>query len=160
MSKTLPWMIMTGMATVLLSISFCQPHLLSDSNSFLHNFVNHELLATLGFIVAVTLASSGGLHLELNKLEDETGNEFVRTRKSVRRSAYSLIALFAAAGVLVIVKPLLPSFPVNAAVANSIAILIVFFNLSVLYDLTRTTFAIPTVKKIKALAGAENPPSK
>ncbi len=152
MSKILPWTVLIGLATVLLTISFSQPHLLNDQNAFLKEFISEQLLATLGFILTVTLASAANLHLELNKIEDQTGKKFARTRKSVRRSAYSLMALFAAATLLVIVKPLLPSPPpYNTAVANSLAVLILCFNLSVLYDLTRTVFAIPSISQIKAM---------
>ncbi len=150
MSKTLPWTILVGLTTVLLSISFTNPSFLNDENQFLRNFVNQELLATLGFIMAITIASAGGLHLELNKLQDETSVPFRRTRRSIKRSAYSLLILFAGAVTLVVVKPLLPSAPFSAAVANSLALLIIYFNLSVLYDLTRTVFAIPTAATIKA----------
>jgi len=146
----MPWTILTILATVLLSISFAQPWMLNDNNGFLRGFVNQELLATLGFILAVTLASSASLHLELNKLQDDTGLPFTRTRTAVRRSAYSLLVLFAGAVVLVIAKPLLPAKPPSAALANSAALLIIYFNLMVLYDLTRTVFAIPTAKSIKA----------
>lgn len=151
MAKALPWMILAGLLTVLLSISFTAPYLLDDSNAFLASFVNHELLATLGFIVAVTLASAASVHFELNKLEDATGKLFLRTRKSLKRSAYSLVVLFAGAGLIVIIKPLLPEPPFNRAVANSLAIGIIYFNLSVLLDLTRTVFKIPSVSAIKRM---------
>lgn len=144
-------MILTGLLTVLLSISFMAPHILDDTNAFLSSFVNHELLATLGFIVAVTLASAASVHFELNKLEDATGRAFSRTRQSLKKSAYSLVALFALAGVIVIVKPLLPEPPYNRAVANSFAIAIIYFNLSVLFDLTKTIFKIPSISAIKKM---------
>lgn len=142
-------MILTGLLTVLLTVSFAAPHLLDDRNDFLKNFVNHELLAVLGFIVAVTLASAASVHFELNRLEEETGKAFQRVRGSLRKSAYSLIVLFAVAIVLVIVKPLMPSVPYNAAVANAFAIAIIYFNLSVLLDLTRTAFKIPSAAEIR-----------
>lgn len=145
-------MILIALMTVLLTISFVEPHLLDDRNTFLANFVNHELLGTLGFIVAVTLASAASVHFELNKIEDQTGKPFSRTRSSLKKSAYSLIALFAAAGLVVIVKPLLPTPDYNRAVANSLAIGIIFFNLSVLLDLTRTIFKIPSVENIKRMS--------
>lgn len=149
MSKIIPWTILIGLATILTVISFVAPYLLDDRNTFLAGFVNHELLATLGFIVAVTLASAANVHFELNRIEDQTNRKFLRTRKSLGRSAYSLLFLFMLAGLVVTLKPLLPSPPsYNVALANSIAICIVFFNLSVLFDLTRTVFAIPSVKEI------------
>jgi hypothetical protein len=142
-------MILAAIAATLILTSFTQPSWLNDDNRFLANFVNHELLATLGFIVAITLASSANLHLELNKIEDETGNGFIRTRASIQKSAYALLVLIGIAAALVVVKPLLPGEPEWAAFANSVAILILYFNLSVLYALTRTVFGIPTVKRIK-----------
>lgn len=151
MSKIIPLILLIALATVLSTISFTEPQLLDDRNDFLKSFVNHELLATLGFIMAVTLASAASLHLELNKIEDQTTKKFVRTRKSIRRSGYSLLVVFAIAGILVIVKPLLPSPEYNAAMANSIAILLLFFNLSVLYDLTMTVFKIPSIKAINEM---------
>lgn len=151
MPRALPWMILIGLMTVLLTVSFAAPYLLDDRNKFLANFVNHELLSTLGFIVAVTLASAASVHFELNKIEDATGKPFVRTRASLRKSAYSLIVLFAVAGMVVLIKPLVPDVPHNLAVANSFAIAIIFFNLSVLLDLTRTVFKIPGIEAIKRM---------
>lgn len=151
MAKARPWMMLIGLLVVLLWISVATPHLLNDSNSFLSGFVNHELLGTLGFIVAVTLASAASVHFELNKLEDATGKPFSRTRKSLKKSAYSLVVLFALAGFIVIVKPLLPDPSHSQAVANSFAIAIIYFNLSVLYDLTSTVFKIPSVSAIKKM---------
>lgn len=150
MPRALPWTILIGLMAVLLSISFAAPDLLNDRNSFLRNFVNHEFLATLGFIVAVTLASAASVHFELNRLEDATGKTFKRARGGLRKSAYSLVALFAAAGFIVVLKPLV-SEPHKIAVANSLALLILYFNLSVLLDLTRTVFKIPPVSAIKQL---------
>jgi cation transport ATPase len=146
---------MTTLTVALLAISFRAPFYLSDSNSFLRDFVNHEFLAILGFIVALTLGFAGNIHLELNRLEDETGNAFRRTRAAVKRSAISLMAAFIVAGALVVIKPMLIQEPIYAAVANSIAIVIVFFNLAVLYDLSETVFGIPTVKKIKESQNAK-----
>lgn len=157
MAKALPWMILTGLVTVLLSISFNAPYLLDDSNKFLAGFVNHELLGTLGFIVAVTLASAASVHFELNRIEDATGKPFDRTRASLHKSAYSLIFLFAAAGLVVLIKPLVPKVPHNLAVANSFAIAIIFFNLSVMLDLTRTIFKIPSVEAIRRMDRANTP---
>lgn len=144
-------MILAGIMTVLLTISFSAPYLLDDRNTFLANFVNHELLGVLGFIVAVTLASAASVHFELNRIEDATGKPFHRTRRSLKKSAYSLIVLFAVAGIVVVIKPVVPAEPNNMAFANSFAISIIYFNLSVLLDLTRTVFKIPSIEAIKRM---------
>jgi len=137
---------------VLLTVSCAHPSFLNDQNEFLAKFVNDQLLSILGFIVAVTLASAASVHFELNKLEDEAGKPFNRTRRALRRSSYSLIVLFAVAGIVIIIKPLLPSQRYGHAFANSVAILIVYFNLSVLLDLTRTVFKIPSIAEAKRIA--------
>jgi hypothetical protein len=114
-----------------------------DGNGFLKGFVNQELLALLGVIVAITLTTTGNLHFELNKLQDRTGAPFAKTRQSVRLSAYSLIVLFLLGALLVIVKPLVGTAPTATAVCNSLAIVIIVFNALVLTDLTVTTFKLP-----------------
>jgi len=149
--KLIPWAILIAMAAGLSALSVYCTAWLSDDNLFLRNFVNHELLATLGFIVAITLASAASLHIEFNRLEDETGQTFVRSRRSLRRSAYSLLILFGTAVALVVVKPILPEAPIFAALANSAALLIIYFFLAVMWDLTSTTLGMPTVKKINAI---------
>lgn len=145
---------------VLLTVSASVPYMLSDEgNAFLKEFVNQELLALLGVIVAITLASASNLHLELNKLQDRTGRDFPRTRAAVRRSAYSLLFLFALAGVLVVVKPLLGADQNATAAANAFAIGIVVFNLAVLVDLTITAFRIPAASTLPEAPDEKSPPS-
>lgn len=140
---------MLGTLTVLLSISACSPFLLSDDgNSFLKGFVNQELLALLGVVVTITLASAGNLHLEINKIEDRTGRAFSKTRRAVKMSAYSLIVIFVLGGALVVIKPMLGNDRHATAACNSVAIVLVLFSLMVLVDITRTTFAIPPSSKL------------
>jgi hypothetical protein len=143
-SKAITWPTLIGLLVVLLVISIDSPHILSDSgNAFLKGFVNQELLALLGVIVAITLTTTGNLHFELNKLQDLTGHPFTKTRQSVRWSAYSLILLFIGGAALVIVKPLVGAGDTATAVCNSLAIVIILFNALVLTDLTVTTFKLP-----------------
>lgn len=143
MSKWLPLFIMVGLATVLFTISFAQPDILSDKNSLLKDLIGSNLLAILGFIVAVTAASSSTVHFELNRLERNSGKTFSRTRSSLKLSLISLIIAFGFAVVIVTVKPLLPSPSYNSALANSFGLLILYANLSVLLDITRTVLKIP-----------------
>jgi hypothetical protein len=73
-----------------------QPSLLADSNGFLLNFVNQELLAILGIIMTITLASAASLHLEFNKIEEKyqkvANNQDAAGRKA--RSVLSDWALY------------------------------------------------------------------
>ncbi len=159
MKIPIQWTGILATLTVLLSSSACAPYFLSDDgNEFLRGFVNQELLSLLGVIVTITLASAANLHLELNKLQDLTGKEFLRTRKAIKRSSYSLIAIFATAGLLVILKPTFGSEMHATAACNSIAIVLVLFSLLVLVDLTRTILSIPAscevLKRLNGEGGA------
>jgi uncharacterized BrkB/YihY/UPF0761 family membrane protein len=127
-----------------------QPSYFADGNSFLANFVNHEFLATLGVIVSITLASCANLHLELNKLQEITGARFQGARKAVKRSAYSLIWSLGIAFALVIFKPLLVAGAIiGSEWINSLAVLLFFFNLSILTDITKTVFKVPVLSHVQ-----------
>lgn len=150
MKRAIPWILLILLGILLGSISWFTNWLDDDANAFMKGFVNHELLAVLGFVVAVTLASAANINIELNRIEDQIGQRFPRTRAALKRSSTSLIWGFVFAFILVFSKPLLPAEPkwLNAA-ANAIAILIIFFNVMILADLTRTSFSIPSVEKIR-----------
>ncbi len=131
-------------SAALLTISLAAPWALGDArNTFLKNFVNHEMLSFLGVVVTITLASAASLHLELNKLEEAAGGRvFIMTRRRIHMSAYALIwALVLAVG-LVTAKPLLGDSDVATSLANSLAVIIILFNVLVLADLTKATFSL------------------
>jgi hypothetical protein len=151
MGKILPWIGPIALITILSTVSICHVQWLSDRNAFLKEFVNHEFLATLGFIAAVTLASAANVHLELNRLEDETDILFIETRLALKRSVYSLIILLGLAVVLVVLKPLSDVLGRPGAVYNSASLIITYIYIMILYDLSAVVFKIPTKKKIKEI---------
>lgn len=125
------------------------PIYVSDKNGFLKVFLGNDLLSTLGFIVAVTLASIANLHLELNQLEFQTNNSFLRTRLGLRKSAMTLIVLFGFAIVLVTLKSSSAISEMSQAVFNCAGLTIVYINLEVLWDITSAIFKIPSIKSLK-----------
>lgn len=131
------------------TISWYKTCWLSDQNKFLANFVNHELLAVLGVIVTITLASAASLHLELNRLEDDHDEGFEEARSATKLYAYLLIWLFLFAIALVIVKPIAAITPLFEAIFNSVAIFIIVLNVMALMDLTSAVFEIPARRRIK-----------
>jgi hypothetical protein len=133
---------------MLSAISCYQPDWLSDSNSFLKGFVNQELLAVLGVIVTITLASAANLHLELNRLEDQYGEGFSEARLATKAYAYLLIVLFFVALVLVVAKPIVADSSIAEAFFNSAAIIVVTMNLLSLADLATAVFQIPAHRRI------------
>lgn len=124
-------------------VSRYYPALLSDENGFLLEFVNHQLLAFLGVIVTITLASSANLHLELNRLESRTGESFPEARKAIRKYAFLLIFLLAVSVVLVVAKPLIAHSLIVQSWVNGTALVITVLNIMALADLTGAVFAIP-----------------
>ncbi len=149
MNKTISRCILISSIAVYFIISVCAPWVLSDKNSFLRDFVNHEFLNLLGVIVAITLASAANLHLQFNQIEDAAKKIIlIKTRMAVRRSASWLIGLFSLGLLLVLIKPLLPLSDISMSLANGLAILIVIFNILVLTDLTQLAFSIPPMFKL------------
>lgn len=143
MTKTTAWIALLILTAILGSASFCVPHYLSDAgNTFFKNFVNHELLSVLGVIVTITLASAANLHLEINKLQEKTGDKFAEARTAIRLCSYSLIAVFIVAALLVMVKPAIGQAETGTALINSAVILLLVFSVGVLADLTAAIFAI------------------
>lgn len=160
MSKSAPWIFFATLLSVLLFLCALKPSLLSDTgNAFLKDFLDNDILSVLGFITAVGNASVLSIFLHLNMLEDKTEAKFVRARRSLKKSAVSLIVVFLVAFFVLIVKPMLTSEDVITAIANSIGILCVFFSLSILRDLTLTVFSIPTARKIAEVAAKNREPS-
>lgn len=133
---------------VVLICAIYNPSYLSDKNSFMLNFVNHELLALLGIIMTITLASAASLHLEFNKIEEKFQKRgLTETRRGVMQGAYGLIFSFLFAVVIVVLKPLLPHSETAEAISNGLALLILLFNVLILLDLTQLAFAIkPDIK--------------
>lgn len=146
--KTIAWIILIGLASILIATSICHPYYLSDAgNSFFREFVTHEMLAVLGVIVTITLASSASIHLELNKLEERDAGSFPEARKAVKMSSLALVYAFAVAFVLVMAKPWVGDNQHATAVMNSLSILIFLFSLAIMTDLTMAIFRIPAIRR-------------
>jgi hypothetical protein len=143
MSKTLGYSLLAIFAAMSVAISAARPQWVSDDNSFMKNFVNHELLALLGVILAITLASIASVHLEFNKIEERNKKRFLsRSRTNLRKNAYWLISLFAIAVVVVTIKPILCGGAVAQALANMSGMLILLWHVLILITLTQLVFSI------------------
>jgi hypothetical protein len=154
MNKTVARCIFICAVSVWIMLSLAAPWVMSDGNVFLKGFVNHELLAFLGVVVTITLASATNLHLELNKLEEQEQRlGFTGTRAAIKRSAISLVTMLMIAIVLTVAKPLvvLPDphqQQIGQSLFNGAALLIVLFNVLVLIDLTQAAFGLkPNIKE-------------
>src|SRR5205085_344338 len=106
MTKSIAFCTLIGSAVIVVVLAAVAPNLLSDEgNSFLKGFINHELLGTLGVILAIIVGSAGQLHLTFNKIEEDykQPNALNSSRRSVQSAAFWLIGLFLFAIVLVLV---------------------------------------------------------
>lgn len=148
MNKLFSYCVMVVAIATWICLSVAAPWALGDTqNSFLKNFVNHEMLSFLGVVVTITLASAASLHLELNKLEEQAkARIFFNTRHRIHQSAYALILGLIAGVALVTAKPLMGTTDTATSFVNGAALLIILFNVLVLTDLTKATFALtPTI---------------
>lgn len=145
MKQSVAISILIACATIVVVIALVMPTILSDDgNYFLKNFVNHEFLAILAVILAISLGSAAQLHLTFNKIEEDYGERGAlnNARRSVHTSAYWLVGLFVAAVFLVVIKPLLAKAPWSQALFNGGALVIMILFVMELVDLLKTTFAV------------------
>lgn len=92
---------------ILAAIVSLRPNWISDGNTFLDGFVNYYYLSVLGVILSITVASLLQAHLNLTRIEEQRGRVcFSKARKEIKSSACLMIALFALALLIVVVKPL------------------------------------------------------
>lgn len=149
MNKTVAQCSMIAAVVVWIVLSCVVPDVLSDKNTFLKGFVTHELLGFLGVIVTITLASAANLHLKLNELEEKVQKQvFSKTRSMVKKSAYWLIGMLLIALLLVVIKPVVANSNTVESIFNGAALLVVFFNILVLIDLTQSAFSLePSIDK-------------
>lgn len=143
MNKTISYCALFVAFGVVIAISVSRPDLLGKENSFLQNFVNHELINTMCVLATITLASTSQIHLTFNAIEERYKKRFlVNSRIGVRHAAYALIFLLAASIVLVTVKPLLGEGPSMVAFCNGLCLFILLWSILILLSITRLVFAI------------------
>jgi hypothetical protein len=143
MTRPLAFSLLAIFAAMSVAVSAARPDWVSDQNGFMKNFINHELLALLGVILAITLASIASIHLEFNKIEERYKKRGLqKSRENLRKNAYWLISLFVAAVAIVAAKPVMCGGPVAEALANMSGMLILLWHLLILIALTQLVFSI------------------
>ena len=143
MNKSASICALLAAAAVLISVLISQPIWLSDENTFLKNFINHELLAVTGVMLTITLGSAAQIHLKLNEIEERKGHEFLhKTRSNVKSGSYFLILIFSFCVLLVLLKPVLAETIRGQAFFNAMAIYAIMWMTLVIAAFTRLVFAI------------------
>jgi len=146
MANILGYTILLLFAAVNICLSFSQPSVLSDQNSFLKNFVNHELVSVLGVMLAITVASASNITIELRKMESQYGvaGSFKGTRLEVEKGAFALIYIFALSFALVLLKDVFKKAwgDTGESLINGFALFFVFWTVMILYSLMTLAFQI------------------
>jgi hypothetical protein len=126
-----------------LTISNYFPAVLSDENEFLAGFLDTDFLTVLGFMISISLASAVNIHFKLIDYTEKSGKPLPGTMAAIRKSCISLVLVFILALVLVILKPVFACSKTTQGFFNSFAIAVLYFNISVMYDLLNTALKIP-----------------
>lgn len=113
-------------------------------NSFLDTFLNGSYLSVMGTIVSITVASCSNIYLRLGQLEAAGRGPFPGTKKALRKSAFSLVFIFSAAFFILVLRGAIDASGRFGAFLNSLLICGVFFFCSVLLDITRVAFKLPS----------------
>ena len=116
----------------------------NEKTRLLTEFVGSYFLPFLGIVVTVTLSSVTKLHLEVNRLEYQKKRHFPQTKKSIRRSGYSLVISLFIGFLLVIAAPFIDHDPMWLSLLSVWAMLIILFNILILWDLTKAILTIPS----------------
>lgn len=129
-----------------IAISAHYPNFIAEEkDKFLTEFVRSYFLPFLGFVVTITLTSVTSLHLEVNRLEDRKGQSFPKTKRSICLSGFSLIiSLFI--GLAIVISELFIGHddPICSSLLFVWAVLVILFDICVLWDLTKAIFTIPS----------------
>lgn len=160
MNRAVAVCIMVAWVAVWATIVVAQPWVLDDSNKFFVGFLDHEFLGFMGVIVTITLASSANLFIELNKLEEKFNfNAFPATKREVKTSAFSLIAVLVVSVFVAVIKPLVVSGERSQAIVNGIAVTLIIFSVLILIDLTQSAFNLDPGLSDKELPPPAPPPA-
>jgi hypothetical protein len=126
-------------------MAFAGVELIGDKNDFLKNFINHELLNTLGFMMAILISTCVIINENLNKIDEKFKvDAFKDTRKALTRHVFGSVVCFLVCFSLVLMKPGLPEY--WRAVVNSLGVSsVIYFSYSLL-DVALTSLAFRAVK--------------
>lgn len=141
MSKQVPRIGFLFLLAALGAVWLWHPSVIGSSNEELEAFFRTSLLGVLGFVISVTIASCTSLHLKLSELEKQGRGPFSGTKSKIRKSAFSLIFLFGAAFIALILKGAYAEGGERwDAFWNGFFITLLYFFISVLLDIARTSF--------------------
>lgn len=151
-------LIILFMGAVGVTMSIVWPSVLAE-NVFLKNFVNHEILSLLVVVLTITFASVANIHLTISqtqtKIEDAQERKRIEEQfaKPLRRetasSAWLLFWAFVVCFLAVLVKGQFGEVERAVSAVHAVALIVIFINAAVLYDIYGAVFALVGVEEQK-----------
>ncbi|OKL43289.1 hypothetical protein A3843_14330 [Pseudovibrio exalbescens] len=156
------WITLIGVGVILTCMLVSREHWLSE-NTFLNEFVSHELIALMAVVLTVTLASVANLHLALNRMVRErfNGNHNIqnaadKVKKEIRDNAWYIFWGFSITIVLLFVKGLNEDCSTTIAIVNASALWILALYILCMYDVYQVVFGVVELDKIGTNDNAED----
>lgn len=131
----------------ILTINRCYPSAFSDENAFFREFLDSDLLSTVGLMASISLATATSIHFALNDLELREQRQLTSTKRAIRRSAVSLIAIFVFSLLLVTLKPNFGNSSEMITYINIAAVIVLLASALIMYDLLMTALSIPGFRR-------------
>lgn len=140
--------IIVAVAAVLTCVVTYRPDWLAD-NSFLDEFISHEILALFAVVLTVTLASVANIHLAINRMivqsfrQDPKAQMLASEIKTeIRDNCRIIFVSFFLALTALIVKGLIPDEPVHVAIVNGFLIWVLVLNLLTIMDVYNVVYGL------------------
>lgn len=164
MTKVALTVIILILIAVGITVSLFWPSVLAD-NQFLANFVNHNLLSLLVVILTITFASVGNIHLSISKTQTsiqdagkraEIEEQFAKPLQAeTESSAWLLFWALVACVVILLIKGSFADYVFIVSATHAAALILLFINAAVLYDIYGTVFALVGVDKTQGKTNGE-----
>ena len=146
--------LLIALAAVLTCVVTYRPEWLS-ANTFLDEFINHEILALFAVVLTVTLASVANIHLAINRMiaqsfrNDETARRMANGIKGeIRDNSRIIFISFFAALFALIIKDLIPDETLHIAIANGFLIWVLVLNLLTIMDVYNVVYGLSDIQSV------------
>jgi hypothetical protein len=149
-NKAVYTLLAVALATILIVLSIVHPATLAR-NTFLANFVSHEIMAFMVVPLTITFASVSHIHLQISNMiraletpeaRRRMEQRAVPLRAEINSSAWLLFWSFVTCAVALIVKGSFSEVEYVVSLVHAVAIVVVAVNSIVLYDVHKTIFAL------------------
>lgn len=129
----------------LLTMALSGFDVLTDNNSFLSDFINHELLNTLGFMLAILISTCVIINENLNRMSAQYSLDvFPETRITLKNHVFGGVFVFIFCFVIVIFKHAIADQ--YKSVVNAVGLSAVFYFCLSLLDVALTSLAFRSTK--------------